>query len=84
MPKIRFFTQADNLPSKPQKELARPKEKYRLTNWKEFDKALINRGFVTLWLDEGTPVVRGFPKGDSVLKINSRPGRRSCVTASKL
>ena len=54
MTKIRFFTQADNLPSKPQKELAPPKEKYRLTNWKEYNKALINRGFVTLWLDEST------------------------------
>lgn len=54
MPKIRFFTQADNLPSKPQKEPARPKEKYRLTNWKEYNEALISRGLVTLWLDEGT------------------------------
>jgi len=54
MPKIRFFTQADNLPPKPHKEPARSKKKYRLTNWEEYNKALINRGFATIWLDEDT------------------------------
>ncbi|MVM37052.1 hypothetical protein GO730_04220 [Spirosoma sp. HMF3257] len=31
-----------------------PKDKYRLTNWPDYNKALINRGFVTLWLDDDT------------------------------
>jgi len=52
MPKLHFFTQADNLPPKTLKKPPRPKEKYRLTNWPEYNKALIDRGFVTLWLDE--------------------------------
>ncbi len=54
MPKIHFFTQADNLPPKAQKEPSPSKEKYRLTNWPAYNKALINRGFITLWLDENT------------------------------
>ena len=54
MPKIHFFTQADNQPSKAQKEPPAPKAKYRLTNWPEYNKALVHRGHVTLWLDEAT------------------------------
>jgi len=54
MPKIHFFTQADNHPSKSQKEPPSPKAKYRLTNWPEYNKALVHRGYVTLWLDEAT------------------------------
>ncbi|AEI49270.1 IS5 family transposase [Runella slithyformis] len=54
MPKIHFFTQAENLPPKAQRNPPIPKEKYRLTNWPEYNKALINRGFVTLWLNEKT------------------------------
>jgi hypothetical protein len=57
MPKLRFFTQADNQPPTTQQEPKEPKTKketYRLTNWPEYNKALINRGFVTLWLREDT------------------------------
>jgi hypothetical protein len=57
MPKIHFFTQADNQAPNLEKEPKKPqssKEKYRLTNWPDYNKALINRGFVTLWLDEDT------------------------------
>lgn len=46
MSKIHFFTPADNTPPK--------KTAYRLTNWPEYNKALIQRGFITLWLDEQT------------------------------
>lgn len=28
------------------------KAKYHVTNWKEYDQALINRGNVTVWFDE--------------------------------
>ena len=54
MPKLHFFIQADNQPPKAQKKLPKPKEKYRITNWSEYNKTLINRGFVTLWLDQNT------------------------------
>lgn len=54
MPKIHFFTQADNQPSKAREEPPPPKAKYRLTNWPEYNKALVHRGHVTLWLDETT------------------------------
>ena len=54
MPKLHFFTQADNQPQKNQKVPPKPKEKYRITNWPEYNKALINRGFVTIWLDQNT------------------------------
>ena len=54
MPKLHFFTQADNQPPKAHKEPPTPKQKYRLTNWPEYNKSLINRGFITLWLDQNT------------------------------
>lgn len=54
MPKIHFFTKADNQPPKAERKPPVPKEKYRITNWPEYNKSLINRGFITLWLDEDT------------------------------
>lgn len=30
-----------------------PKEKYRVTNWKAYNKALVERGSLTLWIDDG-------------------------------
>jgi hypothetical protein len=57
MPKLHFFTQADNQVLKKQKKAKKPqsaKEKYRLINWPEYNKALISRGLVTLWLSEDT------------------------------
>ena len=54
MPKLHFFTQADNQPPKAQKQPPTPKEKYRVTNWSEYNKALVNRGLITLWLDQNT------------------------------
>lgn len=57
MPKLHFFTQADNQAPKTEKTSKKPKQpkdKYRLTNWPDYNKALINRGFITLWLDEDT------------------------------
>ncbi len=29
-----------------------PKPRYKTTNWKQYNKALINRGSVTFWIDE--------------------------------
>lgn len=57
MPKIHFFTQQDNQPEKASqqpKEPKTPKQHYRLTNWPDYNKALIERGAITLWLDEYT------------------------------
>ncbi|QJW89236.1 IS5 family transposase [Spirosoma taeanense] len=57
MPKLHFFTKADHQAPKDEKEPKKPKtpkEKYRITNWPDYNKALINRGFVTLWLDGDT------------------------------
>jgi Transposase DDE domain len=57
MPKLHFLSQADNQAPKAQKEAKNPKppkDKYRLTNWPDYNKALIDRGFITLWIDEGT------------------------------
>lgn len=57
MPKLHFFTQVDNqIPQKPKKvkKSQSAKEIYRLSNWPEYNKSLISRGFVTLWLSEDT------------------------------
>ncbi len=29
-----------------------PKPRYKTTNWKKYDKALMNRGSLTFWIDE--------------------------------
>ena len=29
-----------------------PKPRYRVTNWREYNRALIARGSITLWIDE--------------------------------
>ncbi|WP_198591571.1 transposase, partial [Vibrio lentus] len=31
-----------------------PKPRYKTTNWKQYNKALINRGSLTFWIDEET------------------------------
>lgn len=38
-----------------------PKPRYRVTNWPEYNRALVRRGSVTLWLSEG--VARGWRAG---------------------
>jgi hypothetical protein len=30
----------------------KPKPRYRVTNWREYDRALVARGSITLWIDE--------------------------------
>ena len=29
-----------------------PKPRYKTTNWKQYNRALINRGSLTFWIDE--------------------------------
>ena len=36
----------------------KPKRGYRVTNWREYNRALIGRGAITLWIDEA--VVAGW------------------------
>ena len=31
-----------------------PKPRYKTTNWKQYNKALINHGSLTFWIDEET------------------------------
>lgn len=32
--------------------VASPKPRYRVTNWRDYDRALVARGSITLWIDE--------------------------------
>lgn len=56
------------------------KQKFRITNWRTYNKALINRGAITFWLDDGavrswyesaTPSSRGRPQRYSDLAITT-------------
>ncbi|QBH10107.1 IS5 family transposase [Klebsiella pneumoniae] len=56
------------------------KQKFRITNWSTYNKALINRGSLTFWLDDGaiqawyesaTPSSRGRPQRYSDLAITT-------------
>ena len=33
-------------------KVAKPKAKYKVRNWAEYNKALVNRGSLTLWIDK--------------------------------
>jgi len=39
-------------PKKAEKEETRKKDKYRVTNWSDYNKSLVNRGSITLWISE--------------------------------
>lgn len=54
MPKIHFFSPQDNTSPKTASPPPNPKKTYRLTNWPDYNKALIQRGAITLWLTEQT------------------------------
>lgn len=54
MPKIYFFTPQDNISPKTESIPRSPKKTYRLTNWPDYNQALIQRGAITLWLNEQT------------------------------
>lgn len=43
-----------------------PKPHYKTTNWKQYNKALINRGSLTFWIDEETIAVRKTNKASVV------------------
>jgi hypothetical protein len=41
------------MPKQNKKTQSRPKTLYRVQNWPEYDKALVQRGSITFWLSEG-------------------------------
>ena len=66
---------------------SKPKYRYRVTNWAEYDRALVSRGDLTIWFDEATikdgwtpppPVGRGKPGLYSALAI------QTCLTLKTL
>ena len=61
--------------------------RYQVKNWAEYDRALVNRGNLTIWFDEGSiakiwtpprPVGRGKPGSYSDLAI------QTCLTLKTL
>ncbi|OOL09755.1 hypothetical protein BXQ27_33795, partial [Klebsiella aerogenes] len=53
-PKSDLFNKADqitHLPDNADRSVA--KQKFKITNWSTYNKALINRGSLTFWLDDG-------------------------------
>ncbi|BDZ14747.1 hypothetical protein Ecod37c143_06040 [Escherichia coli str. K-12 substr. MG1655] len=61
--------QITHLPDNADRSVA--KQKFKITNWSTYNKALINRGSLTFWLDDGaiqawyesaTPSSRGRPQ----------------------
>lgn len=66
---------------------SKPKHRYRVANWAEYDRALVSRGDLTIWFDEATikdgwtpppPVGRGKPGLYSALAI------QTCLTLKTL
>ena len=56
-------------PTEPTEQTAPKKETYRITNWAEYDRALVERGNITFWFDKEaiqekwTPQPSGKPGG---------------------
>jgi Transposase DDE domain len=72
---------------KPDTGKATLKQRYRVTNWSEYDRSLVNRGNLTIWFDEATikdnwtpapPVGRGKPGLYSEMAI------QTCLTIKAL
>ena len=63
------------------------KQRYRVTNWSEYDRALVNRGNLTIWFDDASirdqwtpppPVGRGKPG------LYSETAIQTCLTIKAL
>ncbi|WP_259270971.1 transposase, partial [Klebsiella pneumoniae] len=70
--------QITHLPDNADRSVA--KQKFKITNWPTYNKALINRGSITFWLDDeaiqawyesATPSSRGRPQRYSDLAITT-------------
>lgn len=53
----------------PQPPPEKPKDRYRIRNWKDYNRALVQRGSLTLWLDDA--VLAAWKNQEK----NSKPGR---------
>jgi hypothetical protein len=71
--------QITHLPDNADRSVA--KQKFKITNWPTYNKALINRGSITFWLDDeaiqaryesATPSSRGRPPLSAILTLPSR------------
>jgi hypothetical protein len=51
-PKSPFAELKDQITHPPQPDHSVAKQKFRITNWSTYNKALINRGSLTFWLDD--------------------------------
>ena len=72
---------------KPETGEVRLKQRYRVTNWSEYDRALVNRGNLTIWFDEASirdswtpprPIGRGKPG------LYSETAIQTCLTIKTL
>jgi hypothetical protein len=41
----------------------RPRKRYRIRNWREYDRGLIGRGDLTLWFSSDLPGMRRMARG---------------------
>nr|CEP30022.1 hypothetical protein KV8917_30005 [Klebsiella variicola] len=54
--------QSTHLPDNTDRSVA--KQKFKITNWPTYNKALINRGSLTFWLEAGMSQQRLYPVED--------------------
>jgi hypothetical protein len=51
-----------------EKEETKQKDKYKVTNWPSYNKALVGRGDITIWIDEEVLI-----PGITMVRINEVP-----------
>ncbi|MFT5168652.1 MAG: hypothetical protein ACI8P3_003897 [Saprospiraceae bacterium] len=51
-----------------EKEETKQKDKYKVTNWPSYNKALVGRGDITIWIDEEVLIPR-----ITMVRINEVP-----------
>jgi hypothetical protein len=63
------------------------KQRYRVRNWKEYDRALVNRGSLTVWFDQDS-IAQGWtpprPKGRGKPGLYSDLAIQTCLTIKTL
>lgn len=64
---------------KTQKRLQKEKKKYKVRNWSEYNKSLVERGSLELWIEEGIAKLWIEKDGISIKKTNKR-GRKKKYT----
>ena len=59
-------TKKDTIPSK-------KKDKYRIRNWHEYNRSLVNRGSITFWFDEAPQLQDGILLSAWINQADRRP-----------